>query len=52
MQHTMRNTAQESKMNALGSCLFHDVVIKPKKYNNNQYYADNYLVRRSKGQYF
>jgi hypothetical protein len=30
-------------MNACGNYLFHDVVIKPKKYNNNQYYADNHL---------
>jgi hypothetical protein len=27
-------------------------LIKPKKYNNNQYYADNYLGKRSKGQYY
>jgi hypothetical protein len=27
-------------------------LIKPKKYNNNQYYAVNHLGRRSKGQYY
>jgi hypothetical protein len=27
-------------------------LIKPKKYNNNQYYADNHLGKRSKGQYY
>jgi hypothetical protein len=52
-------------MNALGSYLFHDIIIKnkmkiysmiwlikPKKYKNNQYYADNHLGEHSKRQYY
>ncbi len=37
---SVRDTAQESVMNTLGSYLFHGVVNQTWKYNNNQYYAD------------
>jgi hypothetical protein len=40
---TVRDTAQESEMNALGVIYSVMWLIKPKKYNNYQYYADNYL---------
>jgi hypothetical protein len=40
------------RWNALGSYLFYDVVNQPKKYNNNQYHADNNLGKCSKGQYY
>jgi hypothetical protein len=36
----VHNTAQENEMNALGSYLFHEVVIKTKICNKNQYYVD------------
>jgi hypothetical protein len=42
---TVHNAVQESDMNALGSYLFHGVVNQPK---NNQYYADNHLIRNRK----